>query len=210
RCNSDLAMCCASCLRRPRVTDRPRALVFAYSEVGYVLLELLLARGINVVGVFTHEDDPKEKRWFRSVKELAKMHAIAVFKPKSLRNEPEIERQIRDELKPDIIFSFYYRHLIPMSLLETARLGAFNMHGSLLPRYRGKAPVNWAILNGENHIGATLHHMVARPDAGDVVDQARVPIGERDTSAEVMSRVVHAAVEVLERQLDALLSGTAP
>ena len=70
--------------------------------------------------------------------------------------------------------------------------------------------MNWAILNGEDHIGATLHHMVAGPDAGDIVDQKRVPIGERDTSAEVMARVVNAAVEVLDRQLDALLSGTAP
>jgi len=192
------------------VSERPRALIFGYSEVGYACLELLIARGVRVVGVFTHQDDPSERRWFRSVAELAQKHAIPVFRPDSLKNDAAIERLIGEELKPDIVFSFYYRHLIPMKLLETARLGAFNMHGSLLPAYRGKAPVNWAILNGEDHTGATLHHMVASADAGDIVDQQRVAIGEHDTIAEVMPRVVNAAIAVLERQLDALLSGTAP
>jgi len=192
------------------VNDRPGALVFAYSEVGYTCLDLLLARGVRVVGVFTHDDDPGEHHWFRSVAELAQQHDIPVFRPESLKNDPAIERLIRGDLKPDIIFSFYYRHLIPMSLLESARLGAFNMHGSFLPRYRGKAPVNWAILNGEDHTGATLHHMVAKADAGDIVDQQRVPIGERDTAAEVMACVVEAARSVLDRQLASLLHGTAP
>ncbi len=191
------------------MSSRPRTLVFGYSEVGYACLELLIAHGVDIVGVFTHEDVPGERRWFRSVAELAQRYGIPVFCPKSLKNDPAIETQIRAELKPDLIFSFYYRHLIPMNLLANARLGAFNMHGSLLPRYRGKAPVNWAILNGEDHIGATLHHMVARADAGDIVDQQRVPIGLRDTAGDVMARVVHAATTVLDRQLHALLRGDA-
>jgi methionyl-tRNA formyltransferase len=186
-----------------------KALVFGYSEVGYACLELLIRRGVNVVGVFTHEDDPGERQWFRSVSQLAQQHGIRCFHFASL-NDLAVERLVREELRPDLIFSFYYRHMIPMKLLETARLGAFNMHGSFLPRYRGKAPVNWAILNGEDHTGATLHHMIAKPDAGDIVDQERVPIGKRDTVAEVMARVVEAAQRVLDRQLSALLLGTAP
>lgn len=188
---------------------KPRVVVFGYSEVGYVCLEHLLQRGARVMGVFTHADDPGENHWFRSVAQLAQAHRVPVFTPDSLK-APEWEERLRAELRPDLIFSFYYRHMIPMRLLELARLGAFNMHGSYLPKYRGKAPVNWAVLNGEDHIGATLHHMLAKPDAGDIVDQERVPIGPRDTAAEVMQRVVAAARTVLSRQLDALMAGTAP
>jgi methionyl-tRNA formyltransferase len=100
--------------------------------------------------------------------------------------------------------------MIPTRLFRTARLGAFNMHGSLLPKFRGKAPVNWAVLLGETQTGATLHAMVARADAGDMVDQQAVPIGPRDTASQVMARVVEAARSVLDRQLTALLAGTAP
>ena len=114
------------------------------------------------------------------------------------------------EVRPNLIFSFYYRRLIPMPILEQARLGAFNLHGSLLPKYRGRAPVNWAILRGESETGATLHHMVAEPDAGDIVDQERVPIGPEDPVGTVMTRVRDVGVTVLGRQLDHLLQGTAP
>lgn len=191
------------------MTEAPRVLVFGYSEVGYVCLELLLERGVNVVAVFTHQDDPKEQRWFRSVPELARENKIPTYTPDNLKS-PEWEKLVRQEIRPDLIFSFYYRSMIPMRLLESARLGAFNMHGSYLPKYRGKAPVNWAVLNGEEHIGATLHYMVAKPDAGDIVDQEKVPIGPVDTAAKVMRRVVAAARQVLGRQLASLLQGTAP
>jgi methionyl-tRNA formyltransferase len=189
--------------------NKPRVVVFGYSEVGYVCLECLLQREVNVVAVFSHQDDPGENHWFRSVPQLAQAHGLPLFTPESLK-APVWEQRLREELRPDLIFSFYYRRLIPMRLLDLAPLGAFNMHGSLLPKYRGKAPVNWAVLNGEDHGGATLHHMVAKPDAGDVVDQERVPIGERDPAAVVMRRVVAAARQVLERRLEQLLAGTAP
>lgn len=191
------------------LADKPRVVVFAYSEVGYVCLESLLQRNVRVVAVFTHQDDPREQRWFRSVAELAAQHKVPVYTPEDLR-APEWEQLLVKDLRPDLVFSFYYRHMIPMRLLRPARLGAFNMHGSFLPKYRGKAPVNWAVLHGEDHIGATLHHMVAQADAGDIVDQERVPIGERDTAAEVMARVTAAARLVLDRQLENLLRGTAP
>src|SRR5262245_49494701 len=125
------------------MTNPPGVLVFAYSEMGCACLEFLIQRGVNVIGVFTHEDDPNERRWFRSVAEIAQSHTIPIFRPGSLK-DAAIQQLVAQELKPDLIFSFYYRKLIPMRLLNEARLGAVNMHGSLLPRYRGKAPVNWA------------------------------------------------------------------
>ena len=189
--------------------DSPRVLVFGYSEVGYVCLELLLQRKVNAVCLFTHQDDPREKQWFRPVTKLAVQHGIPFYTPTELKSA-EWEKLFANEIRPDLIFSFYYRSMIPMRLLRHARLGAFNMHGSYLPKYRGKAPVNWAVLNGEDHLGATLHYMVQKPDAGDIVDQERVPIGPRDTAAQVMARVVDAARVVLDRQLENLLRGTAP
>ncbi len=90
------------------------------------------------------------------------------------------------------------------------RLGAFNIHGSLLPKYRGRAPVNWAVLQGEKVTGATLHWMAEKPDSGDIVDQQEVPIGPEDTALEVQRRVTAAAVQVLERRLEQLKSGSAP
>jgi methionyl-tRNA formyltransferase len=171
-------------------------------------LELLLERGIDVIGVFTHEDDPREVRWFRSVAELARRSRIPVDTTERLRN-PNLLARLR-ALGPELIFSFYYRRLIPPEILALPRLGAFNMHGSLLPRYRGRAPVNWAVLHGEKETGATLHHMVERADAGDIVDQEAVEIGPRDTAADVSARVTDAACRILARRLGELVRGAAP
>lgn len=182
--------------------------VFAYSDVGYECLDLLIARGEAVRVVFTHQDDPGETRWFRSVGDLAKRHGIPVrFDEPGLGSEAA---RLVAEVAPDLIFSFYYRRMIPTAVLAAAKHGAFNMHGSLLPRYRGKAPVNWAVLHGEREAGVTLHHMVKRPDAGDIVDQEAVPIDPEDTAYDVMRRTVPAARQVLDRQLAALKMGTAP
>ncbi|MBV8536187.1 MAG: formyltransferase [Alphaproteobacteria bacterium] len=183
-------------------------IVFAYSDIGYECLDLLIARGEAVRAVFTHQDDPGETRWFRSVADLAQRHGIPVrFDDPAVGSEAD---RLIATLAPDLIFSFYYRRVIPTAVLAAARRGAFNMHGSLLPRYRGKAPVNWAVLHGERETGVTLHHMVARPDAGDVVDQEPVPIGPEETAFDVMRNLVPAAWRLLERQLAALKAGTAP
>ena len=182
--------------------------VFAYSDIGYECLDLLIARGERIRVVFTHEDDPDETRWFRSVAELAHRHGIPVrVDEPSLGSEAA---RLVATLAPDLIFSFYYRRMIAMPVLAAATRGAFNMHGSLLPRYRGKAPVNWAVLHGERRTGVTLHHMAARSDAGDIVDQEAVPIGPEDTAYDVMQRLVPAARGLLDRQLAALKAGTAP
>ncbi len=186
----------------------PRVLVFAYHDVGYECLAALAARGVNVVAVYTHTDDPHEQVWFRSVASLARARNLPTYTPPNA-STPECFAQIR-ALAPDLIFSFYYRHLIRADILDLARLGAYNLHGSLLPKYRGRAPVNWAVLHGETETGATLHVMTRRADAGDIVDQERVPIGPQETAREVFAKVTTAARRVLERQLDALLRGTAP
>ena len=192
----------------PRTTAEPAVVVFAYHDVGYVCLEELIRRGARIVALVTHEDDPKENRWFRSVAELAQKHGIPVYKPESVNNEEWLLHA--RALRPDIIFSFYYRHLIPEAILRLPHLGAFNMHGSLLPKFRGRVPINWAIIKGETQTGVTLHHMVAKPDAGDIVDQEAVPIGPTETAREVFDKVAAAARQVLARQWENLKLGRAP
>ena len=113
-------------------------------------------------------------------------------------------------LKPDFVFSFYYRHMLDKAWLTLPRCGALNMHGSLLPKYRGRAPVHWAIIHGETVTGASLHYMVEKPDAGALVDQQSVPILENDTALDVSLKVAAAAQDVLRRSLPQLIAGTAP
>ena len=186
----------------------PGVVVFAYHDVGVECLNALVSCGSRVLAVFTHRDNPEEKIWFRSVAQLARQHGIPVHTPDSV-NTPEWIARLR-ELQPDIIFSFYYRNMICQEILDIPRLGAFNIHGSLLPQYRGRVPINWAVLNGETETGATLHHMVKRPDAGDIVDQEAVSIGPRDTAQDVFIKVTAAARQVVERSLEAIKQDRAP
>ena len=188
--------------------NKPAILVFAYHDVGYECLDLLIQNDEYIVAVVTHRDDPNEERWFRSVAALAKKYDIPVYTPESV-NTPEWIEKIRS-WEPDLIFSFYYRNMIAQEILDMPRLGAFNMHGSLLPKYRGRAPINWAVLHGEKQTGVTLHHMVKSPDAGDIVDQEAVSILPEDTAQDVFGKAVKAARLVLERQIDGLFQGTAP
>ncbi len=182
-----------------------QAVVFGYHDVGARCLRVLLDAGVAVPLIVTHRDDPHERIWFESVARLARTHAIETLVSEDMNHL----RQRISEISPEFMFSFYYRRMLPPEVLALARKGAFNMHGSLLPKYRGRAPVNWAILKGESETGATLHEMVAKPDAGRIVDQERVPIGPDDTAAEVFAKVSDAAETVLKRSLPHLLAGTA-
>jgi methionyl-tRNA formyltransferase len=155
----------------------------------------------------SHEDPPPETHWFDSVAATAARNDIPVITPDD-PNVPEVMEHI-GTLAPDFIFSFYYRQMLKAPLLALARHGAYNMHGSLLPRYRGRVPVNWAVLHGERHTGATLHRMVEKPDAGDIVAQQAVPILPDDTAKEVFDKVTVAAEICLDGVLPALTSGTA-
>ncbi|HEX5314447.1 MAG TPA: formyltransferase family protein, partial [Gammaproteobacteria bacterium] len=189
-------------------TQRARAVVFAYHDVGVRGLEVLLARGVEVPLVVTHEDDPAEAGWFASVADHARRYGIETVTP-AQAELPVLEPRLA-ALAPDFLFSFYYRHLLPADLIATARRGALNLHGSLLPRYRGRAPVNWAVLAGETETGASLHYMTAKADAGDLVAQESVPILPNDTAAEVMTRIAVTGERLLWRLLPELIAGTAP
>ena len=185
-----------------------RAVVFAYHNVGVRCLKVLLAHGVDVALVVTHADNPSEQIWFDSVATTAADYGIPVIAPED-PNVPEELRRIR-ELAPDFLFSFYYRQMLMPELLAIAARGALNMHGSLLPKYRGRVPVNWAIIHGEIETGATLHYMVEKPDAGDLVAQTAVPILPDDAAKEVFDKVTVAAELTLHHALPALLAGTAP
>lgn len=184
-----------------------RAVAFAYHNVGVRCLSALLAQGVRVELVVTHADDPNENIWFDSVQRLAELHRIPVALPDDPNTEAFVARVAA--LEPDFLFSFYYRFMLKAPLLSIPRRGALNMHGSLLPKYRGRVPVNWAIVHGEHETGASLHYMEIKPDAGDLVDQQAVPILPDDTAAQVFDKVTVAAEMVMMRSLPGLVQGTA-
>jgi methionyl-tRNA formyltransferase len=184
-----------------------RAVVFAYHNVGVRCLSVLLAHGVDVALVVTHRDNPNENIWFESVAALAALHGIPVMTPDN-PNTDEVVEQI-SALQPDFFFSFYYREMLKAPLLAIPKRGALNMHGSLLPKYRGRVPVNWAIIRGETETGSTLHYMTEKPDNGDIVAQQTVPILPDDTALQVFQKVTVAAEMALNDALPALLAGTA-
>ncbi|MCW1965070.1 formyltransferase [Polynucleobacter sp.] len=185
-----------------------RAVVFAYHDVGVHCIQALLNAGIQIDLVVTHQDDPNENVWFGSVAQLCQEKHLPFITPNA--NELVAITPKITALAPDYIFSFYYRYMIPAPILACARIAALNMHGSLLPKYRGRAPVNWAILHGEKQTGATLHVMEVKPDAGDIVGQAQVMIGPDETATDVFEKVTQAAVAVIKEVLPHLIEGNVP
>ncbi len=185
-----------------------RAVVFAYHNVGVRCLAVLLAQGIEVPLVFSHEDDARENVWFANVAAFARERDIELLTA-SDPNAPECLARVR-ACAPEFLFSFYYRRMLGPALLAAAPRGALNMHGSLLPRYRGRAPVNWAVVRGERETGASLHYMTEKPDAGAVVGRQRVPILPDDSAREVFDKVTVAAELLLDRVLPELVAGRAP
>jgi methionyl-tRNA formyltransferase len=185
-----------------------RAVVFAYHDVGVRCLRVLLAHKVDVALVVTHADNPAETIWFDSVAAAAAERGIPVRVPAD-PNAPALVAEIA-ALRPDFLFSLYYRRMLGAPLLACASRGALNMHGSLLPKFRGRAPVNWAVLEGERESGASLHYMTDKPDAGDLVAQMAVPILPDDTAHDVFGKVTLAAEIVLDRVLPALVAGAAP
>jgi methionyl-tRNA formyltransferase len=181
--------------------------VFAYSEVGVRCVRELIAQDIDIRILFTHADDPAESQWFGSVRELAEAHGVRVEAPEDPNTVEWLAEGRR--ARPDFVFSFYYRHLLNAAWLAIPKRGALNMHGSLLPKYRGRAPVHWAIIHGESVTGASLHYMVEKPDAGALVDQQAVAILENDTALTVLLKVAEAAQQVLARSLPKLIAGNA-
>lgn len=184
-----------------------KLVVCAYHNVGYRCLEELLRQGAEVARVFTHEDNPNEEIWFSSVRALAEKHGIPVTTTDI--SLPENAALLR-EISPDFLFSFYYRNMIKVEILDIPKRGALNLHGSYLPKYRGRVPVNWAVINGETEAGATLHYMVEKPDAGDIVDREKVAIAFTDTAHDVFHKVTDAAMRVISRSWPLLRDDVAP
>ncbi len=182
--------------------------VMAYQDIGWVGLDELLTLGADVAAVVTHPDDPGEEIWFRSVAARARAAGIEVLEPSDM-NAPAVVERIT-ALAPELVFSFYVRQVLKPPLLAIPSRGALNLHGSLLPRYRGRCPVNWVLVHGETETGVTLHYMEPTPDTGDIVAQRRVPIADDDTALTLNRKLGDATRELLRATFPALLTGTAP
>ncbi|KJV30445.1 bifunctional UDP-4-amino-4-deoxy-L-arabinose formyltransferase/UDP-glucuronic acid oxidase ArnA [Pantoea sp. SM3] len=182
-----------------------KTIVFAYHDMGCAGITALLNAGFEISAIFTHADSANENHFFGSVARLAAEHGIPVYAPEDANHPLWVDRI--KSMAPDYIFSFYYRNLLNDSILSSARLGAFNLHGSLLPKYRGRAPLNWALVNGETETGVTLHRMVKRADAGDIVAQQRVAIEEQDNALTLHRKLTTSASQLLEQALPAMKRG---
>ncbi len=192
----------------PGRTAPSRVVVFGYHDIGVACLEELLRQRAEVVAVATHRDDPGERIWFGSVAHLASAHGLPVHTPDD-PNVPEFVEEIR-RLEPDLIFSFYYRRLLSTALLVIPSLGAINLHGSLLPKYRGRAPLNWVLVHGEKATGVTLHYMDAQADHGDIIAQRVVPIAIEDTALTLSRKLTFAARGLLAETYPLIVTGQAP
>ena len=182
-----------------------KAVVFAYHDMGCLGVQALLDAGYEISAIFTHADNPAEKVFYGSVSRLAALAGIPVYAPDDINHPLWVERIA--QLAPDVIFSFYYRNLLNNEILKLAPHGAFNLHGSLLPKYRGRAPLNWVLENGENETGVTLHRMVAKADAGAIIAQQRVAIDPEDAALTLHKKLCQSASQMLEYALPAIKQG---
>ena len=173
-------------------------------------LEALVAAGHEVVGVFSQPDKPKNrgmKLQPTPVKCCAQAHGLAVFQPTKLRDGTALETIV--QLAPDLIVVAAYGRILPQEILSYPRLGCINVHSSLLPKYRGAAPIHWAILNGEQETGVTIMHMALALDAGDIIAQRATPIDPDETVETLHDRLARLGAELLVETVEHLADGTA-
>ncbi|HDG1667772.1 TPA: bifunctional UDP-4-amino-4-deoxy-L-arabinose formyltransferase/UDP-glucuronic acid oxidase ArnA [Kluyvera ascorbata] len=182
-----------------------KAVVFAYHDMGCTGIQALLDAGYDIEAIFTHPDNAGENNFFGSVARLAAEQGITVYAPEDVNHPLWVDR-IR-AMAPDVIFSFYYRNLLSDDILNLAPKGAFNLHGSLLPKYRGRAPLNWVLVNGEKETGVTLHRMTNRADAGDIVAQQTVAIADSDVALSLHRKLCAASQTLLGDVLPKIRSG---
>ncbi len=185
-----------------------KAVVFAYHDMGCVGVNALLNAGYEISAIFTHPDNAAENHFFGSVARIGAEHGIPVFAPEDVNHPLWVDRI--KEMAPEAIFSFYYRDLISDDILQSAKTGAFNLHGSLLPKYRGRAPLNWVLVKGETETGVTLHKMVSKADAGDIVSQVRVAIAPEDTAMSLHRKLCDEARGLLDDILPVIKTGHYP
>jgi len=185
-----------------------KAIILAYHNIGCIGIEALLKNGYEIAAVFTHNDNPNENIWFNSVAELASGNGIPVFAPEDINHPLWIQKII--EIDPDILFSFYYRNMVASEILNIPSSGCLNLHGSLLPKYRGRCPINWVLVNGETETGITLHYMTPRADDGDIVCQKKIAISDTDNAHTLHEKAAKTATDILNEILPKLREGTAP
>lgn len=174
-------------------------------------LKQLIQDGHEIAGVYTQPDKPKNRGMKLTpppVKVVAQAHNLPVFQPKTLRDE-DVQRELAD-LAPELVVVAAYGKLLPKAVLELPALGCINVHSSLLPKYRGAAPINWAILNGEQETGVTIMHMAEALDAGDIILQAATPIDQNESVEQLHDRLAEMGAELLSKAVTALTEGTAP
>jgi len=187
--------------------SRPTAVVCAYSSVGTAALEGLLEAGVQVLALYTYAQG-EDERWFTPPAAVARAQGIPVHLAPAF-NDDAIYETLRG-LRPDFLFSFYFREMIQVRFLDLPRLGAYNLHGSLLPRYRGRAPINWALVKGETETGVTLHAMTPKPDDGHIVAQARLPIAWDETALSLTDKAAAAGRSLVRGAVPGLVDGSAP
>ena len=188
-----------------------RVLFMGTPDFAAASLEKLIDEQYDIIGAFTQPDKPKGRGMSLSccpVKELALLHGIPVYQPESVRTA-EVIKQIRT-LRPDVIAVVAYGKLLPAELLAIPPLGCINVHGSLLPKYRGSAPIQWAVLNGDRTTGVSTMYLCEKMDAGDVIFAEETEIGEFETSGELFDRLMVMGGELLDKTLRAVRDGTAP
>jgi methionyl-tRNA formyltransferase len=185
----------------------PSAVVCAYSSVGTAALEGLLEAGVEVKALYTYAQGADEQ-WFTPPAAVAEAHGIPVHLAPSF-NTDEVFEAIRVH-QPDFLFSFYFREMIQARFLEIPRLGAYNLHGSLLPKYRGRAPINWVLVNGETETGVTLHAMTPKPDDGHILAQARLAIDWDETALSLTLKAADAGRGLVREAVPGLVDGSLP
>lgn len=188
-----------------------RVVFMGTPDIAATCLKKILADGFDVVGVYTQPDRPKGRKMklvYSPVKEVALEHEIPVFQPENFKDEQTVE-QLR-QLKPDICAVVAYGQLLPQKVLDTPTRGCINIHASVLPAYRGSAPYQWAVLDGQKETGVTAMYLCRKMDAGDIIDVSKTPIGEDETAGELLERLAVLGADLLSKTLDRFAQGEVP
>ena len=185
-----------------------RVVFMGTPDIAATCLKKILADGFDVVGVYTQPDRPKGRgmKLVQSpVKQIAQAAGIPVFQPESFREEEAV--QTLRNLEPDICAVVAYGRILPQKVLDVPKRGCINIHASVLPRYRGSAPYQWAVLDGLEETGVTAMYLCREMDAGDIIDVSKTPIGENETAGELLDRLAVLGADLLSKTLTRFQAG---